>query len=177
MSKVISKNYLEQQMELHNNSSYGITSLKASPKVAKFALEKKCNSILDYGAGKQRLKPGLYENGYKGTYTAYDPAMPEISKLKKGKYDLLACIDVLEHIEPDYIDNVLDHMLENTHKFGFFTISTRPAIKTLPDGRNAHLIQEKFHWWKPKIEKRWIIIGEVIKNKDQFQVTVKRKNA
>ena len=175
MSNVISQNYLEQQMELHNNPKYGVASLKAAPKVAKFALDKKCKSILDYGAGKQRLKPGLYDNGFKGTYTAYDPAMPDINELPEGKYDLLACIDVLEHIEPDYIDNVLDHMLENTHKFGFFTISTRPAHKTLPDGRNAHLIQEKFDWWKPKIEKRWKLIGDVIESKGNFQVTVKRK--
>jgi hypothetical protein len=30
-----------------------------------------------------------------------------------------------------------------------------PALKTLPDGRNAHLIQEPVEWWLPKIMQRF----------------------
>lgn len=40
---------------------------------------------------------------------------------------------------------------------GFFTISTVPAIKKLPDGRNAHLIVEDYRWWLPKIWERFNI--------------------
>ena len=32
-------------------------------------------------------------------------------------------------------------------KFAFFAISTRPAKKTLPDGRNAHLTVQSPDWW------------------------------
>jgi len=36
-------------------------------------------------------------------------------------------------------------------KYGFFSIHTGPAGKTLSDGRNAHLIQEPTSWWLPKL--------------------------
>jgi hypothetical protein len=38
-----------------------------------------------------------------------------------------------------------------------FVIATPPAEKILPDGRNAHLIQEPITWWMPKLEARWVV--------------------
>jgi hypothetical protein len=68
---------------------------------------------------------------------------------------MVACIDVLEHIEPDLIDNVLDDLQRLTQEIGFYSISTEPAEKTLPDGRNAHLILQSPHWWLNKIMDRF----------------------
>jgi hypothetical protein len=56
---------------------------------------------------------------------------------------------------------VLDDLKRVTDKYGFFTIHTGPAVKTLPDGRNAHLIQQPFDWWQPKIKERFEIIRQV----------------
>lgn len=67
----------------------------------------------------------------------------------------MACIDVLEHIEPDCLDAVLDDMRRCTLNGIFLTIHCFPAGKTLPDGRNAHLIQQPTHWWLPKLCERW----------------------
>jgi hypothetical protein len=69
--------------------------------------------------------------------------------------ELVCCIDVLEHIEPDKIDAVLDHLKSLTQGIAFLSIDTGPAKKTLSDGRNAHLIQEGWLWWLPKIDARW----------------------
>jgi hypothetical protein len=55
---------------------------------------------------------------------------------------MVACIDVLEHIEPKLLENVLDDLQRVTREIGFFTVSTVLAEKTLADGRNAHLIVE-----------------------------------
>jgi hypothetical protein len=175
MSKIISDEYLDLQLQLHTNPNYGVMSIRHAPEVAKFAIEHGCNSLLDYGAGKQRLKPGLYENGYQGDYAAYDPAVIEIRNIPKGVYDLLVCVDVLEHIEPDLLDNVLDEMKENRSRYGFFTIATGPARKVLSDGRNAHLIQENLNWWKPKIESRWDIIGNPTQDNHGIKVIVRKK--
>lgn len=175
MNKIISEEYLDLQLKLHANPNYGVMSIKHSPEVAKFAIKYNCNSILDYGAGKQRLKPGLYENGYKGDYAAYDPAVIDIRNIPEGKYDLLVCVDVLEHIEPNLLDNVLDEMLDHTGLYGFFTVATGPARKVLSDGRNAHLIQEKFDWWKPKIEQRWDIIEDVHQDNHGFKIITRKK--
>jgi hypothetical protein len=68
---------------------------------------------------------------------------------------MVASIDVLEHIEPDYLDNVLDHIQSLTEIVAFLTIHTGPAMKTLPDGRNAHLTQQDMDWWLPKLWARF----------------------
>ena len=68
---------------------------------------------------------------------------------------MVCCIDVLEHIEPDLLDNVLDHLAALTEGIAFLSVDTGPAIKTLSDGRNAHLIQQQLTWWLPKIWERW----------------------
>ena len=38
-----------------------------------------------------------------------------------------------------------------------FMVATQPAINTLPDGRNTHLIIEPVWWWLPKLRARFII--------------------
>ena len=70
------------------------------------------------------------------------------------------CIDVLEHVEPELIDNVLDDLQRVTSKKGYFTISCRPASKILKDGRNAHILIQPKEWWKKKLEPRFKIIEE-----------------
>jgi hypothetical protein len=64
-------------------------------------------------------------------------------------------VDVLEHIEPDCLDDVLDDLKRVTKGIGFFTVACGPAAKVLPDGRNAHLIQEPPEWWLPKLLERF----------------------
>ena len=65
-------------------------------------------------------------------------------------YEFLLCTDVLEHIEPDRIDNVLQYIQFPTKKV-YLMIDTVPR-KFLPDGRNAHLILEQPEWWDIKIK-------------------------
>jgi hypothetical protein len=83
------------------------------------------------------------------TYHPYDPAFPEYGEPKTA--DIVCCIDVLEHIEPLLLNNVLDDLHRIVSKAGFFTIHTGPAIKVLLDGRNAHLIQEPSSWWLKRL--------------------------
>ena len=64
----------------------------------------------------------------------------------------------MEHIEPDLLDNVLDHLRALVKGVGFFTIHTEPAEKVLPDGRNAHLIQQPAAWWLPRILQRFELV-------------------
>ena len=87
----------------------------------------------------------------------YDPAIPEWSA-PPAPSDFVVCIDVLEHVEPEFIDNVLDDLARLTLKIGFFTVTTVPAKKTLPDGRNAHLIQMPPGWWLPKFLDRFELV-------------------
>jgi hypothetical protein len=65
--------------------------------------------------------------------------------------DIVCCIDVIEHIEMEYLDAVLLDLKEITREVGFFSVHTGPAVKSLPDGRNAHLIQQPSSWWFPNL--------------------------
>jgi hypothetical protein len=69
----------------------------------------------------------------------------------------VACIDVLEHIEPHLLDSVLDHLKSLAVQALFATVHCGPAKKILSDGRNAHLIQQPPSWWLPKLMDRWDI--------------------
>ena len=152
-----SNNYLDEQIKLHENENYGVASLSFAPIVAGLIKELKIESISDYGAGKKRLLNGLGKEGIKEIkYLPYDPVFPEYGPPKEA--ELVCCIDVLEHIEPEYLDNVLMELQSLITKIGFFTIHMGPAGKVLSDGRNAHLIQKPTCWWLPQICKYFNVL-------------------
>ncbi len=150
MSETITKDYLVQQSRLHENPNYGIASLSFAPIVAEVIKQIGAKSVSDYGAGKKRLLEGLRKAGVEpATYLPYDPVFPEYGDPLPA--DLVCCIDVLEHVEPDLVENVLSDLARITNRFGFFSIHMGPAVKILPDGRNAHLIQKPSSWWLKRI--------------------------
>ena len=83
----------------------------------------------------------------------YDPASKIFNKKPHKKFDMIICIDVLEHVEPDLLDNVLIELNDLALKYIYLIIDRVPAKKKLSDGRNAHLIQEGSLFWKEKISK------------------------
>jgi hypothetical protein len=144
----ISSQYLSLQKELHRNPQYGVASIAYAPLVRKIADELRARSISDYGAGKQNLKRALHQLGKTDfEYFPYDPAFPEYGEPRAA--DLVCCIDVLEHIEPEYLAAVLSELGSIVRRAGFFAIATGPAQKILADGRNAHLIQRPSSFWLP----------------------------
>jgi hypothetical protein len=111
-----------------------------------------CRTILDYGCGKQTLQLALPNL----KITGYDPAIPELSALPES-HDLVVCTDVLEHIEPAYLRNVLNDLVRVVNTVGLVVVSTRPAEKVLDDGRNAHLIQQSPADWITCFEMRFTV--------------------
>jgi hypothetical protein len=155
--KTITEEYRNLQKDLHQNPNYGVASLEFAPIVANIIRELNLESVSDYGAGKQNLLKGLMRHGIKlKLYQPFDPAFPEYGEPKSA--DLVCCIDVLEHIEPELIDNVILELSTITNKFGFFSIHMGPAAKILKDGRNAHLIQKSSSWWLEKLIKYFEIL-------------------
>lgn len=155
--KTITEEYRRLQQELHKNPNYGVASLTFAPLVAKVIRETGAASVSDYGAGKKNLVKGLADAGIVlAAYHPYDPAFPEYGPPQPA--DLVCCIDVLEHIEPELLPNVLDDLRRVTGRMGLFTIHTGPAVKVLGDGRNAHLIQRPPRWWLPQLLERFELV-------------------
>lgn len=153
----ISQEYRKQQQELHRNPEYGVASLGYAPTVKALMDQFGITSLSDYGAGKCNLRRGLQENGKTDfEYHPYDPAFPEYGPPRPAT--LVCCIDVLEHIEPDYLDSVLLDLKDITRELGFYSIHTGAAAKVLADGRNAHLIQRPSSWWLPKLCQHFEVI-------------------
>ena len=156
--KTITEEYRKLQEELHKNPDYGIASTHFAPVISEIMRGLKIKSLSDYGAGKKRLYESLKKlNNAPKEYFPYDPAFPDYGKPQSA--DLVCCIDVLEHIEPKLIDNVIDDLSSITTNYGFFTVHMGPARKSLSDGRNAHLIQKPSSWWLEKLIKKFEIIN------------------
>lgn len=169
---LISDQYRAEQERLHAKGNYGTASLQYGEVVSNLIDNLKCDSLLDYGCGSMRNLLKVLKTERDCCYMGYDPAIPEFSV--KEPCHLVTCIDVLEHIEPDLLENVLDDLMMLTERWGFFTVHTGPAVKTLSDGRNAHLIQRPADWWLPLIMQRFTL-HSFQANKQGFSVLVRAK--
>jgi len=111
-----------------------------------------CNSVLDYGTGKGRLVERLREELPRAIkVNGYDPAVEAWEQKPNQAADILTCLDVLEHIEITSIDAVLNDIKALTRHFCYLVIDLQPAVKTLADGRNAHILLAPMEWWVSRI--------------------------
>ena len=171
---LITEEYRKEQEKLHAKGNYGVTAGKYAPMVAEMITRLEVAHLLDYGCGSNvSLGKGLKDIGFEAdfTYQCYDPGVPEYSG-EPAPADLVVCCDVLEHIEPTLLEDVLDNLADLTEVAGFFSIHTGPAGKFLSDGRNAHLIQKPYQWWLPKIWDRFEIQSFQVVSPVEFFVIV-----
>ena len=172
--ELISEGYRAQQRALHQNPAYGVASLHYAPLVARAMESIDADELLDYGAGKGRLATALTELLKRPLKVhQYDPAIPEWSAAPEP-CRFVACIDVLEHIEPALLGKVLDDLERVTAGIGVFTVHTGAAVKVLPDGHNAHLIQQPVEWWLPQLRTRFDILA-VNPMEEGFWIVVARR--
>jgi len=164
MNKLITPGYVEQNAALHEQPGYGSSGHLWLGHIVELAKAVNLRSLIDYGAGKGTL--GNYLGPYGIAYTLYDPAT--FPTLPDRPADMVVALDVMEHIEPDYVQAVMQHIGELTRKVVFLHVSTRPATKKLSDGRNAHLIVQDWYWWKPVITQHFKTV-RIRQNVDSFE--------
>jgi hypothetical protein len=141
-----SANYQQLQEQLHaTHPEYGTSGSKYADYVLQLSKSLNTRDILDYGCGKSTLQKSL-----PFPINQYYPFISEFSYPPKPA-TLVVCTDVLEHIEFDFLGNVLEDLARLTLQMTFIQVATRPAKKVLADGRNAHLIQQNMQWWIPKL--------------------------
>lgn len=151
LDQLASPYYRSQLDEAHNVKKWGTGGYSHVPMVYEFAVKLAATSILDYGCGRGTFKKTWNEQRLLGGVIEYDPGIPGKDVIPKPA-DLVVCTDVLEHVEPELIDNVLKHIHAVGRKGAYFVIATKPSNKVLPDGRNSHLIQQPLPYWKEKID-------------------------
>lgn len=123
-------------------------------------------SVLDYGCGKGGLGKHLESVLNIVDVTSYDPFVEEFSKEPEGKFDIVTCIDVMEHVEEQCVDNTLKILEERCKYMCVFVIAMSDAMKVLSDGRNAHITQRSSLWWISKLQEKFVV-GEAIKTAEE----------
>ena len=155
-----SKEYLEQLTALHSKSSFG-SGAEIPHTVKKLLDSGKIQSFLDFGSGKGYLSQAISEAYPNIKLYTYDPVTSPIDL--PDQVDLTYSSDVLEHVEPELLDQTLADLFNRTTLYQYHLIACHPAKKKLNDGRNAHLIIENPEWWKQKLKKyNWAVEYENI---------------
>lgn len=140
---LISEEYRRQNEQLHQSGKYGRWGYRETENIQNKADKLECETILDFGCGQQTLS-----NALRKPVTNYDPAIEGCDRLPDKKHDMTVCSDVMEHIEPEYMHNVLSTIKSLTEKYVYFVITTtKDGTKTLPDGRDPHLIVQSSEDW------------------------------
>lgn len=150
---LITPAYARENARLHETDpTYGAEGHLWAYLVAGIVWLQLCDTVLDYGCGKGSLAKALYSTDV--WVREYDPAIPGRDKVPAEPSDLVVCLDVLEHIEPDCLPAVLDDLARLSAKLMFVVISTKLSKRTMADGRDTHLSLHDDSWWKATFEAR-----------------------
>jgi hypothetical protein len=117
-------------------------------------------TILDYGAGKGRQYEPRQVRVGEHTWdsvldywdvdevTLYDPAYGPHNKLPQGRFDGVVCTDVMEHCPEEDVPWIVGELFAYATRFVFVNAACYPAMKTLPNGENAHCTIRPPEWWE-----------------------------
>ena len=175
------KNYINLSRQLHKSSdSFGIASAYDNVRTLKGILQLPAalistaasytiNNVLDFGTGQGGLITSMKkEVELKNIkFVGYDPAVKAYQSKPTSSFDIVTCIDVLEHISREDIMNILQDINSHTNGFFFFAIDLMPAKKILSDGRNAHILLAPADWWTQQISSifsftRFLQVGHTV---------------
>jgi hypothetical protein len=124
--------------------------------VHNFITEYQTKSLIDWGcANGNLLKRAEQDFPSIQELAGYDPGNTDYNVVPAGTYDCLVSCDVIEHFEPELLNESLKLMQSKFQRAAFLIIACYPAKKHLPDGRNAHLIVENCAWWMDRVQQQF----------------------
>ena len=161
--EIVSEHYIDQLRKFHDRrptkKAWGATGQRNFGQEVMHYLVKrpKYTTVLDFGAGQGTLGEFVCENIERRSrsaeveWTNYDPGVRTYDRLPSGRFDLIVSSDVLEHVEPDMVDQTCAWIRDHAMKAIYVHIACDPAGLILPDGRNVHLSCHKLDWWVEKL--------------------------
>lgn len=111
-------------------------------------------SLLDYGCGKGVgwLRDGLREFLGLERVALWDPAYPMFAERPAGKFDVVVCTDVIEHVPEGDVPGVLADIAGYAEKGVFLSICCRPSRGLFRDGTNPHATVKPREWWAGQLD-------------------------
>lgn len=164
---LITDQYRQELASLHSKrKTFGTSSHRYIDYIKEIIKERDIKTVLDYGCGKGELKASI-DIGVQ----EYDPGIEGKNELPTP-CDLVVCTHVLEHVEPECLDEVLHHLESMTIDTCFIVIPNKPAKKFLTDGRNAHLTIRGREYWGPKLLGLFPIVDSHYDAKEQETIAI-----
>jgi len=169
VNDTISSEYKDELNKKHKNEKWGVTGAKYSGgaiwnllRTRKYLL-----TALDYGAGRGSVAQAFPDI----SWTEYDPGILEKSIRPNGRFDLVTCTDVMEHVEIEYVDAVIADLAEYTGKVLFMDIACFPTNSVFAsgpyEGEDVHITVREPQWWIDKFDEAGLL-------KHETQVITKR---
>lgn len=116
-------------------------------------------TLLDYGSGKAKFYedtvfqlPDRQVTGLKALWgldevRLFDPGYAPYAAIPEGRYDVVVCTDVLEHIPEEDLPWVIDELFSYANQVVYASVAIYAAAKILPNGENAHVTLRPVEWW------------------------------
>lgn len=132
---------------------FGLSVLQHADSIQTLLKRVGARTVLDFGCGRGDAYAGPHKI-YKAwglqreDITLYDPAFSTHDVLPKGRFDLVVCSDVLEHVPLIETGRFIKRLFDYGEKGVWASVCCRPAKKRFPDGRtNLHVTVRPYEWW------------------------------
>lgn len=123
--------------------------------IARLVRETDAATLLDWGSGKgyQYLADRVHERWGGILPTCYDVGVVQLTRRPTGTFDGVICTDVLEHIRPDDVNDVIAELVGYARRFLYVNVCCRESGRTFPDGENVHLTVRPPDWWRRRFRR------------------------
>ncbi len=113
------------------------------------SISKQTQEILDYS--ETALQESLKREPIKFDYDKN--FMNEI----EGKFDMVTCLNLMEHIEVECIENVIKHIREHSKYMVIIHVSFEDTKDLLENDKPSHLHHKSGEWWREILEKYFMV--------------------
>lgn len=156
---LISEEHRTAEYRKHiTDPEYGGEAIQYSGQISTIINNMQFDEVLDYGSGKGELARSLTLD-HPVKVHLYDPAIPAIAESPDPR-EMVVCVEVLNHVEPDFVDSVLDDIKRVTKNLIFIAMKEDKPLE----------------FWLPKIMERFKIQSLVRSNIDFYIIATAGHN-